>query len=101
VSYLDRETERIVWYILGATRGGPMRMRILGKLMDQPCNKNSLANELKVNYRTVEHHLDILLKNGFVLEEGDGYGRIYFPSQKIEAHYVEIVEMMKKRFKND
>ncbi|MGP6239192.1 ArsR/SmtB family transcription factor [Cuniculiplasma sp. SKW4] len=94
---MDRETERIVWYVLGATRGGPMRFRILRKIMNEPANRHSIANDIGVNYRTVEHHLDILLKNGFVIEEGEGYGKIYFPSQKIEKFFVEIEEMMRRK----
>jgi predicted transcriptional regulator len=94
---LDRETERIVWYLLGATRGGPMRFKILKKIMSTPGNRNSIANSLGVNYRTVQHHLDILLKNGFIMEEGAGYGKTYFPSPKIENNFMEIQELMRKK----
>ena len=94
---MDRETERLVWYVLGATRGGPMRMRILSNIMEKPQNKNSLARILNVNYRTIEHHVEILLENAFIIEEGEGYGRIYFPSAVIEHGFGEIVEMLKRK----
>ena len=97
---MDRETERLVWYILGATRGGPMRMRIMEKLINRPQNMNSLARELDVNYRTVEHHINILIKSEMVVGEGEGYGKIYFPSAMVEKIYDEIVAMMKRRGMN-
>ncbi len=35
--------KRILWHLLGGTRGGPMRIRILQALLDRPYNTNQLA----------------------------------------------------------
>ncbi len=53
-----------------------------------------------MNYRTVEHHINILIKSEMVVEEGEGYGKIYFPSALVEKIYDEIVAMMKRRGMN-
>lgn len=56
-------------------------MHIMKALFQKPMNMHQLASELGVNYRTVEHHVRVMLKNGLLSQTGDGYGQIYFPSK--------------------
>ena len=57
-----------------------MRADILELLVKQPMNVNRLAETLKVNYRTITHHLDVLTENHLVVAEGPKYGKLYFLS---------------------
>ena len=41
-----------------------------------------------MDYRTVRHHLDILLKNKLVILVGEGYGQTYFLSSWLEENYI-------------
>jgi DNA-binding transcriptional ArsR family regulator len=68
------------WWIIVGSKGGEMRAKLLQLLCERPMNAHQLSEALNVNYRTVTHHLDVLLKNGLVRAEGPKYGLMYFPS---------------------
>lgn len=79
--------DQLLWYLLAGTRGGANRIRIVEALMDRPYNANQLAEVLKMDYRTVRHHLDLLTKNNVLSRpEGDAYGSLYFVSGLMKAH---------------
>ena len=59
-------------------------------LNERPDNANQLAETLGLDYKTVRHHLDILLKHGVIVTQGDGYGRMFFLSRDMEANYDEF-----------
>lgn len=72
-----------------------MRARILKLLSEKPMNAHQLAELLGVNYRTIMHHLSILMENGLVVAEGPKYGTLYFPSKTFMDHsevFMGIVE---------
>ena len=81
--------EAVLWYVLTGTRGGPNRARILRTVNDRPRNANRLANDL--DYKTVRHHLDVLVDNDVVTTSGDDYGAIYMPSDRARQQW-ETVE---------
>ncbi|MDW8084290.1 MAG: winged helix-turn-helix domain-containing protein [Candidatus Caldarchaeum sp.] len=62
----DRPIRRLFWWVLSGTRGGPTRLLILMKLRDGPANANQIASSLSLNYKTIQHHLEVLLENKFV-----------------------------------
>jgi predicted transcriptional regulator len=68
----------LMWYLLFGTRGGPNRLRLLEALGQSPANAHQLAAELRLDYRTVRHHLKILERNGAVIRPvGDAYATPY------------------------
>jgi DNA-binding transcriptional ArsR family regulator len=72
--------ESVLWYLLGGTRGGPLRARILRLLRERPLNRNQLAKRLDVDYKTVQHHLEVMNENKVVHSSGDEYGAVYLPT---------------------
>ena len=60
-----------------------MRIKIIKSLLESPKNANKLSLNLNVNYRTIEHHMKVLISNHLVLVQGDRYGKVYFPDQVI------------------
>ena len=72
-----------------------MRAKMLLLLCERPMNANQLSEALKVNYRTVTHHLELLGKNGLVTTEGPKYGLMYFPSAVCIARK-ELLEKIAK-----
>jgi len=82
----DQELSRVLWYVLGGARGGETRAKILVQLAERPCNMNQLSNKLGVDYRTITHHIGILLKNSLVVSEGEGYGVAYFLSPRLQSN---------------
>ncbi len=94
------ELRRLLWYLLGGTRGGETRARLINELRLQPGNKNQLSKRMGLEYRAVQHHIEVLKKNSLVESSGEHYGLTYFLNPWLEAH-VEIFDDIcrKLRFK--
>jgi len=81
----EKHLRRLLWYLLGGTRGGPNRAEIIKTLQNRPCNANQLAETLRVDYKTVQHHIRILEENGLVsLANKGSYGAVLFLTAKME-----------------
>ena len=79
--------ERLIWFLLAGTRGGPNRARVLAALRERPRNANQLAQSLSLNYRTVLHHLDLLAEHGLITTPAkDAYGAVYFLTAAMERN---------------
>ena len=76
--------EAVLWYVFTGTRGGPNRARILRTIERRPRNANQLADALDLDYKTVQHHLEVLLDNDVVDNSGDEYGAVYLPSDRLQ-----------------
>lgn len=87
----DPDLRRMLWHLLGGTRGGENRARILNHLRNRPSNLNQVAKSLGLDYNAIEHHIDTLRKNSLVIATGERYGMTYFLSPWLEGHY-EIFE---------
>ncbi|SFR61737.1 regulatory protein, arsR family [Halogeometricum rufum] len=74
---------QLLWWLIGGSRGGRNRLRIVRALHSRPRNTNQLSNDLDLNYKTVQHHLEVLEENGVVTTEGDNYGQLYFLSERM------------------
>jgi DNA-binding transcriptional ArsR family regulator len=92
----DPEFGRLLWYVLGGSRGGQNRARIIEEVRKQPTNLNQLAERLELDYRSVKHHVDILVKNSLLISRGEHYGLMYFLSPWLEAHFETFREIATK-----
>ena len=54
-------------------------------------NTNQLSKELDLNYKTVQHHLEILEENTIVTTQGANYGQMYFLSDRLQNN-LDILE---------
>lgn len=88
--------KRLLWWLLSGSVGGPNRGRILSALFDQPRNANELASFLNLDYKTIRHHLKILVKNNLITTTGSGYGTMYFPSDLLEKNKDKFDEIWDK-----
>lgn len=79
--------EKILLWLIIATKGGINRGKIIKKLHENPYNANNLSNSLNLNYRTITHHLKLLEKNNIVNSIGEKYGKIYVLSDEMEENY--------------
>jgi predicted transcriptional regulator len=65
-----------------------------------PANSNQISTNLNLNYKTVIHHLNVLIKNGLIItDEKEIYGSIYFLTPLMEQNFelfTEIIEKIKK-----
>lgn len=88
--------EAALWYVLTGTRGGANRVRILRALDERPRNANRLAEGLELDYKTVRHHLNVLVDNGVIESSGDDYGAIYVPTAEARQHWETIETIMEQ-----
>ncbi len=92
-----RLTDKRLWYLIAATRGGINRARILRTLHDRPYNANDLATQLALDYKTVRHHLDVLRENDCVMTLGsEGYGTLYSLSPRLQVHFEDFLEIWRR-----
>jgi len=91
-----RSLKYLLGWLIAGTRGGPTRAKIIEKLKETPQNANQLAIMLKMDYKTIRHHLEVLEKNKIITSVGDRYGATYFLSQVMEENYFMFEEIMKK-----
>jgi DNA-binding transcriptional ArsR family regulator len=88
--------EAVLWQVLAGTRGGPNRARILRALDERPRNRNQLAEDLDLNYKTVEHHLELLEENGVVESTDEDYGAIYLPTDRVRDHWDQVERIVEQ-----
>jgi DNA-binding transcriptional ArsR family regulator len=91
-----RSLKYLLGWLIAGTRGGPTRAKIIAALKQSPMNANQLATLLKMDYKTMRHHLDVLEKNKIITSIGDRYGATYFLSQTMEDNYAMFEEIVNK-----
>ena len=64
---------------------------------EMPANANQISTNLNLNYKTVIHHLNVLIKNGLIItEDKEIYGSIYFLTPLMEQNFQLFKEMLDK-----
>ena len=96
MSAFRRPLKYLLGWLIAGTRGGATRAEIIKALREKPQNANQLANLLKMDYRTIRHHLRVLEKNRIVTSAGEGYGTTYFLSVEMEENYALFEEILEK-----
>jgi len=91
-----RTLKYMLGWLIAGTRGGPTRAKIIESLNETPQNANQLASSLKMDYKTMRHHLEVLEKNKIITSVGDRYGSTYFLTQTMEENYSIFEEITKK-----
>jgi len=94
-----RSLKYLLGWLIAGTRGGLTRAKIIKALKETPQNANQLANLLRMDYRTIRHHLEVLEKNKMITSVGEGYGTTYFLSPAMEENYSLFEEILKKIWK--
>ena len=69
---------------------------IISALNEMPRNANQLSVALKLDYKTIRHHLGVLLRNGIISSTGNTYGTTYFLSLELEEEYNVFEEIWEK-----
>lgn len=82
--------------MIGGTRGGLNRARIINALSEAPMNAHQLSQGLELDYSTIRHHIDVLEKNNLVASVGSGYGMAYLLSDIMIENYDSFEEIWVK-----
>ncbi len=89
----DPDLRRLLFFLLGGSRGGENRARIIRRLREQPSNMNQLAVHLGLQYKAIQHHIRILMNNSLLLTSGEKYGTTYSLTPWFEAH-IEVFDQV-------
>ena len=80
--------KNLLWYLIAGTKGGVTRGKIIELLRKSPSNANKIAEILKLDYKTVRHHLGVLEKNNIITAVNKGnYGAVYFLSDLMQENF--------------
>lgn len=99
LSMLNIEDKELLNILIGET-GGKTRMRILDAILIMPRNANQLSKQLKLDYKTITYHLNIICKHKYATKETFGKITFYYPSDKLIKKLDEYNEI-KGRIKID
>jgi predicted transcriptional regulator len=89
----DPDFRRLLLFLLGGSRGGENRARIIRRLRAKPSNMNQLAGDLGLQYKAVQHHVRILVNNSLLVTSGEKYGMVYSLNPWFEAH-IDVFEQI-------
>lgn len=92
----DPAARRLLWYLFAGSKGGENRIKIINLLQDTPLNINRMAEVLNLDYKAVQHHVDVLQKNNLVSRMGEKYGIMYFVSNYLESNMDSFKEIVNK-----
>ena len=86
-----------LWQMLAGTRGGMTRIRILLLLRKRPYNMNQLHENLNMDYKTIQHHIRVLIDSRIIeTEDEKKYGCVYFLSPFLERNMDMLDEITDK-----
>ena len=98
----SRRFKLILWSIIGGTRGGPNRARILNLLMIEPLNSHQISKRLNLDHKTIRHHLKILTKNSLIIKSSEeSYGANYILTPLMKQNVESLKEIVTKMRKAD
>ncbi len=92
----DPSVRRLLWYLFAGSKGGENRIKIINLLQDTPLNINRMAEILSLDYKAIQHHVNVLEKNNLVSRIGEKYGIMYFVSNYLEANMDTFKEIINK-----
>ncbi|VVC00068.1 Bacterial regulatory protein, arsR family [uncultured archaeon] len=89
-------SRQLMYWLIAGSRGGENRAKIILTLKEKPMNARQLSEKMGVHYTTIEHHLEVLVKNGFLAWAGEKYGKMYFLSQDLVDGFHEFEKIIGK-----
>ena len=92
----DPSAKRLFWYLFAGSRGGENRIKIILLLKEKPYNTNQLAEAMGLDYKAIQHHLEVLTKNNLIVKQGEKYGVLFFISPYLEVNMDAFEEICNK-----
>ncbi len=92
----DRQTKKLLLYLFSGTRGGFTRLKIIALLIERPYNTHQLAKKLELDYKAIQHHMKVLMKNNLITKVGKKYGAIFHLSNFLEFNIRALDDVFEK-----
>jgi len=81
-----QQIKMLLWSTFAGSKGCINRVKIVSQLKKTPLNTNQLSEQLGLDYKVIERHLEILEKNELVIKVGNRYGSTFFLSSLLESN---------------
>ncbi len=82
-----KQIKMLFWSVFAGSKGCINRVKVVLKLKHAPLNTNQLSELLKLDYKVIERHLEVLEKNNLVTKVGIRYSVTYFLSPLLESNF--------------
>lgn len=79
--------EQTMYWLLSGSKGSVNRLKILEYLEKKPSNMNELSKAMNINYKTTQHHIELLTENNLLVSKGNNYGQVYFHSEALQSKH--------------
>lgn|SRR3989344_3694152 len=79
--------EQTMYWLLAGSKGASNRLKIIEALHAKPQNLNELSAKVNLNYKTVQHHVDLLVESNLLVKQGSRYGQVYFLSEQLSQKW--------------
>ncbi len=91
-----RAMKRAFMFSIAGTRGGPVRLAVLKIIAKKKMNINQVSIRMNMDYKTIQHHMRVLDKSGFVKKEMSKNESIYSVSDLIMSNK-EIMKIIRRK----
>ena len=88
------ENKEMADLLLGR-KGGKTTMKIIDQLLYRPHSITQLSKILKLDYKTVQYHIELILNIELVEHNNKKYGTLYYPTKKLINNLNEYRQIKK------
>jgi len=93
---IDKHVNQIFSSVFTGMSGRYTRLRIICAITGDPLNSMELSKVLDLDYKTIQHNIEVLEKNNLVVRKGEGYGDVFFPSDLITFNLPTLYAVIRK-----
>ncbi len=93
---VDKQMNELFSSVFTGMGGRYTRLRIICAITEEPMNTLELSKKLNLDYKTIQHNINVLEKNSLIVREGEGYGDMFFPSEIIPSNLPTLYSVIRK-----
>ena len=93
---IDKHANELFSSVFTGMGGRYTRLRIICAITEVPMNTMSISKKLNLDYKTIQHSINVLEKNNLIVRKGEGYGDLFFPSDIISLHLPTLYYVIRK-----
>jgi DNA-binding transcriptional ArsR family regulator len=93
---VDKHMNELFSSVFTGMGGRYTRLRIICAITEEPLNTLELSKKLDLDYKTIQHSIQVLEKNNLIVREGKGYGDMFFPSELISLNLSTLYYTIRK-----
>jgi len=93
---VDKHMNGIFSSVFTGMGGRYTRLRIICAITENPMNTLELSKKLELDYKTIKHSINVLEENSLITRKGEGYGDMFFPSDKISNNLETLYAVIRK-----